>query len=62
MDRLTYKVEHVCPSLHGDALEDGEHSKQDVVELSDAVVWSKPATLTHCAVRTQPGWQRCATW
>ena len=40
MDQLTYVVEHVGPSLHGDALEDGEHGEQDVVELGDAVVGS----------------------
>ncbi len=61
LDRLTYEVEHFCPSLHGDALEDGEHGEQDVVKLGDAVVGSEPATSTHCAVRTQPGWKLCAT-
>lgn len=31
------------PSLHCDALEDGENSKQDVVKLSDAVVRTDPS-------------------
>lgn len=53
---LTYKVEHVCPSLHGDALEDREDSKQDVVKLGDAIVWSKPAFIARRAIRTQPRW------
>lgn len=62
LDRLTHVVEHICPSLHGDALEDGEDGEQDVVKLGDAVVGSKPATSTHRAVKTQPGRQLCATW
>lgn len=61
MDRLTYKVEHVCPSLHGDALEDSENSKQDVVKLSDAVIRANPSiaavvvgrTLTHATRELQ---------
>lgn len=56
-----YIVEYGGPSLHGDALEDGEDSKQDVVELSDAVVWADPGiaaviisrTLTHSAGELQ---------
>ena len=38
----THIVEHSCPSLHGDALEDSEHSEQDVVKLGDAVIGADP--------------------
>lgn len=55
VDGLTHEVEHVGPSLHGDALEDSENSEQDVVKLSDAVIRADPpiaavvagGTLTH---------------
>lgn len=61
-NRLTHVVEHFCPSLHSDALEDGEYGKQDVVELGDARVWSKPAALAHGTVGTLSGRRRFATW
>lgn len=35
-------VEEVCPPFHGDALEDGQHSKEDVVELRDPIVGTDP--------------------
>lgn len=38
----THIVEDVGPSLHGDALEDGEHSKEDIVKVGDAVVGPLP--------------------
>ncbi len=55
MCELSYIVENSGPSLHGDALEDSENSKQDVVKLSDAVIRADPRvaavvigrTLTH---------------
>lgn len=50
----TYIVEQVGPALHGDTLEDGENSKQDVVELGDAIVWSLPVFSTRGAIWTQP--------
>lgn len=58
---LSYVIEHGCPAFHGDALEDSEHSKQDVVELSDAVIRADPGvaavvagrTLTHTARELQ---------
>lgn len=56
----TYVVQHVCPSLHGDALEDGEHGEQNVVELGDPVVGSNPPFPTVRAIGAQPGW-RCST-
>ena len=38
----THPVEYGCPPLHGDALEDGEHGVDDVVEGGDAVVGAAP--------------------
>lgn len=52
MCALSYVIEHGCPSFHGDALEDGEHSKQDVVELSDAVIRANPGIFAAVAGRT----------
>lgn len=49
---LSYVIEHGCPSFHGDALEDSEHGKQDVVELSDAVVRADPGIAAVVAGRT----------
>ncbi len=57
-----YPVENVGPALHGDALEDGENSKQDVVKLGDAIVWSQPVLSTHGAFWTQPWRRLCPTW
>lgn len=39
---MPYIVEYSGPSLHSDALEDSENSKQDVVKLSDAVIGANP--------------------
>lgn len=47
-------VENSRPSLHGDALEDGEHGKQDVVELRDAVVGPDPGVSAFVLLRTLP--------
>ena len=38
----THPVEDRGPALHGDALEDGEHGKDNVVEAGDPLVWSLP--------------------
>ncbi len=40
--RSTHPVHDGRPPLHGDALEDGEHGQEDVVEGGDAVVGSLP--------------------
>lgn len=58
----TYIVEQVGPALHGDTLEDGENSEQYVVELGDAIVWSKPILSTRGALWTQPRWKLYPTW
>lgn len=60
---VTYIIEHSGPSFHGDALEDSEDGKQDVVKLSDAVVRTNPRvaavvvgrTLTHATRELQLG-------
>lgn len=44
-----YIVKDGGPSLHCDALEDGENSKQDVVKLSDAVVRTDPSVAAQVA-------------
>lgn len=41
-----YIIENSSPALHSDTLEHCEHCKEDVVELSDAVVWPNPSTIT----------------
>ena len=57
----TYVVEDVHPSLHSDALENSENSKEDVVKFGDAIVGSNPAVLTGGAVSTGPRWSVQAT-
>lgn len=57
-------VKDIGPSFHGDALEDSKYGEQDVVKVSDAIVWSFPlfAFLTLRAIGTQPSWRLQATW
>lgn len=57
----THIVEDVHPSLHGDALENGENSKEDVVKVGDTVAGSDPVLLTGGAVAAGPGWRLQAT-
>lgn len=38
-----HPVQHVRPTLHGDALEHRQHGKQEVVKVGDSVVWTLPA-------------------
>lgn len=38
----THIVQHGGPPFHGDALEDSQHSKKDVIELGDPVVGADP--------------------
>lgn len=37
-----HPVEHVCPTLHSDALEHSQDGKEDVVEVGDSAVWPLP--------------------
>lgn len=45
-----YPVEDVSPSLHSDALEHGQHGKEEVVEVSDSPIGTVPPPPTLCAV------------
>ena len=47
---VTYPVEDLSPALESDALEDGQHGVEEVVEVGDAVVWSLPILPTLRAV------------
>lgn len=47
-------IENGRPSLHGNTLEDGEHSKQNVVELRDAVVGPDPGVVAVVHLWTFP--------
>lgn len=47
-------IENSCPSFHGNTLEDGEHSKQNVVELRDAVIGPDPGVVAVIALWTLP--------
>lgn len=40
-----YPVEHVCPTLHSDALKHCEHGKENVVKVGDATIWTLPLPL-----------------
>ena len=42
MDKATHIVQDVGPSLHGDALEHGQHGQPEVVEVGDAEVGPLP--------------------
>ena len=39
---LFYPVKYVGPSLHSDALEHGQHGKEEVVEVGDSPVGTVP--------------------
>lgn len=47
-------IENGRPSLHGNTLEDREHSKQDVVKLRDAVVGPDPGVVAIVTLGTLP--------
>ena len=42
MRRLTYPVKDLSPALQCDALEDGQHGVEEVVEVGDPVVGAVP--------------------
>lgn len=54
LSTCAHVVEDGRPSLHGDALENGEHGKQDVVELRDAVVGADPGVVALITDRAPP--------
>jgi len=45
----TYIVHDCRPSLHRDALKDGQHREAEVIEVSDAAVWPNPVDITDPA-------------
>lgn len=49
---FTHPVEYVCPALHGNALEDGEHGKCKVVKIGDSVLGPVPARITEGLIGT----------
>lgn len=59
---ITYVVEEVSPPFHGDALENRQHCKQDVVELSDPIVGPFPVGLTFGPIGAGAGGFLCPTW
>ena len=42
LTKSTHPVEHICPALEGDTLEDCEHSLSEVVEAGDAPLRALP--------------------
>lgn len=54
-----YPVKNIRPALHSDALEHGEHGKQKIVEVGDAIVGTLPALsaerTVEQAVAAMPG-------
>ena len=55
----TYPVKDLRPALQRDALEDGQHGVEEVVEVGDPVVGSVPVLPAFCALRTLIG---SSTW
>ena len=49
--KRTHPVEHICPTLEGDTLEDGEHGLAEVVEAGDSPLGSFPLTPAFCSIR-----------
>ena len=42
----SHPIQEWRPALHGDALEDGDAGKDDVVERGDPKVWTLPRVLS----------------
>lgn len=49
-----YPVQHICPALHGDALEHCQHGEGEVVEVGDAMLGPFPPGPAHGPVLTLP--------
>lgn len=49
--RAPYPVQHICPALHCDALEHRQHGEEEVVEVGDATIGSRPAAAALCLVQ-----------
>lgn len=37
-----YPVQHICPTLHSDALENCQHGEENIVEICDAAIGTLP--------------------
>ena len=49
----THPIQHACPPLHCDALEDSQHGKQDVVKRGDSIVGSLGSFSINIAGREE---------
>ena len=49
----THPIQHTCPALHCDALEDSQHGKQDVVKGGDSIVWTLGSYRINIAGREE---------
>lgn len=54
LNSCAHIIENGRPPLHGDALEDSENGKQDVVELRDAIIGTDPGVVAFIALWTLP--------
>lgn len=59
--KFTHIVEDVHPPLHGDALENGENSEEDIVKVGDAKAGPDPVLLTGGAIDAGSCWSLQAT-
>ena len=59
MRRRTYPVKDLSPSLQRDALEDGQHGVEEIVEVGDPVVGSVPVLPALRSLGTLVG---SSTW
>ena len=57
--KTTHPVEHICPALEGDTLEDGEHGLSEVVEAGDAPLGSLPLPTALRSIRAV---EDASTW
>ena len=60
LTKSTHPVEHICPALEGDTLEDCEHGLSEVVEAGDAPLRSFPlpaALRSIWAVEDASAWR-----
>lgn len=58
---MTHIVQDIHPSLHGDALENSENSKEDIVKVGDPKAGSNPVLLAGGAIATGSCWWVQAT-
>ena len=51
VEESTHPVEHICPTLKGDTLEDCEHGLSEVVEAGDAPLGTFPLPSAYRSIR-----------